>query len=385
MFSENEFDLLCRTWQRSYVPVTLISPDDIVIEIQPQTVYKFRDNMNSSFLVFTLPRPNEPNIVLIGPYMQDTPSPEMILEIGERNGISPQNQKNISEYLLSIPVVSENSSLFHLLDCFCERLWDGTYEICDSRVNLLPSAQSVYPETSREIDDTVWAMKSMERRYQFEREMMETVILGAEHKIVPMFSRFTDKMFEKRNTDPLRNSKNYCIITNTLLRKAAEQGGVHPIYLDRISSKYALLIEQLPSVSKTRAFLIDMFKAYCRLVRDYACGDHSPLIQTALTMIKSDPSAELSLHSLAEKLHVSNVHLSTVFKKETGKTLTAFIRDTRMAHAIHLLRSTNLQIQTVALHCGMVDVHYFSKLFKQHTGLTPSQFRSKTRLTENFQ
>lgn len=377
MFDENEYALFCDTWQRSHVPVTLVSPEDLIAEIRPQTVYQFQDGLHSSFLVFALPRPEPPNIVLIGPYARDHLSPERIPEMAERGGISPKSQKNMADYLLSIPVVTENSPLLHLLDCFCERMWDGPYEMCDSQVSLLPG--SAYSNEPQELDDTLWTMKSMERRYEMENEMISTVMQGAEHKILSMFSQFSERMFEKRNTDPLRNSKNYCIITNTLLRKAAEQGGVHPLYLDRISSRYALQIEQLPSAGHTRDLLIDMFKNYCRLVREQACGNYSPLVRSAVTAIRSDLSADLNLHRLAEQLHVSNVHLSTVFKKEVGKTVTAFIRETRMAHAMHLLRATNLQIQTVALHCGMVDVHYFSKLFKQHTGQTPTQFRAQPR------
>lgn len=377
MFHESEYALFCDTWQRSHVPVTLVSPEDLIAEIRPKTVYQFQDGMYSSFLLFALPRPEQPNIVLIGPYARDHLSPERIPEMAEQSGISPKSQQNMTDYLLSIPVVTENSPLLHLLDCFCERMWDGPYEMCDSQVSLLPG--SAYNSEPHELDDTLWSMKNMERRYEMENEMITTVMQGAEHKILSMFSQFSERMFEKRNTDPLRNSKNYCIITNTLLRKAAEQGGVHPLYLDRISSQYAIRIEQLPSASHTRDFLIDMFKNYCRLVREHACGNHSPLVRSAITAIRSDLSAELNLHRLAKQLHVSNVHLSTVFKKEVGKTVTAFIRDTRMAHAMHLLRSTNLQIQTVALHCGMVDIHYFSKLFKQHTGLTPTQFRTQPR------
>jgi AraC-like DNA-binding protein len=55
--------------------------------------------------------------------------------------------------------------------------------------------------------------------------------------------------------------------------------------------------------------------------------------------------------------------------------VTAYIREKRMQHARHLLRTTNLQIGTVALHCGIPDIHYFAKLFKKETGMTPGQYR----------
>ena len=45
--------------------------------------------------------------------------------------------------------------------------------------------------------------------------------------------------------------------------------------------------------------------------------------------------------------------------------------------AANLLRHTQLQVQTVAQHCGIGDVNYFSKVFKRHFGLTPRQFREE--------
>ena len=204
---------------------------------------------------------------------------------------------------------------------------------------------------------------------------MDAVALGSENKLNRIFSSFNNSFFEKRVTDPLRNAKNYCIIMNTLLRKAAERGGVHPMYLDKISSGFALRIEQFSSLSKITDFMTEMFRAYCRLVKKHSCAGYSPLVKSAVTAIDSDLSAELSLHSLSAELNISDVYLSTIFKRETGKTLTEYIREKRISYAKQLLRTTSLQIQTVSLHCGMTDVHYFSKLFKQMTGKTPSEYR----------
>ena len=164
---------------------------------------------------------------------------------------------------------------------------------------------------------------------------------------------------------------------NTLLRKAAERGGVHPVYLNKTSSLFARKIEQLSTLENVKPLMADMFHTYCRLVNKHASKDYSPIVQKAVIAIDSDPSVELNLHILAQKLNVSNVYLSSVFKKETGKTITEYIRDKRLAYAMYLLECTNLQIQTIALHCGMVDIHYFSKQFKRHTGKTPSQYRNQ--------
>ena len=50
-----------------------------------------------------------------------------------------------------------------------------------------------------------------------------------------------------------------------------------------------------------------------------------------------------------------------------------------MRLAAELLDSTALQIQTIAQHCGVLDVQYFSKLFKKHIGMTPKEYRKRSR------
>ena len=82
---------------------------------------------------------------------------------------------------------------------------------------------------------------------------------------------------------------------------------------------------------------------------------------------------------MAREQNLSAGYLSAVFKQETGKTLTEYIRDKRIKHAQYLLGTTHLQIQTVALHCGIMDVHYFSKTFKKQTGKTPKEYRDELR------
>lgn len=62
-------------------------------------------------------------------------------------------------------------------------------------------------------------------------------------------------------------------------------------------------------------------------------------------------------------------------RKETGKTLTEYVTGKRIEHAVFLLNSTRLQIQSIAQRCGMSDVNYFTRLFKSLVGKTPKEYR----------
>ena len=224
--------------------------------------------------------------------------------------------------------------------------------------------------------ETMVNIREMEQRYAFENEMMHAV----EHGQMQFEERFSaasyTAFFEKRASDPVRNVKNYAVIMNTLLRKAAERGGVHPIYLDQVSSEYAMQIENGSNFSEVSDLMHDMFCTYCRLVREHSGKGYSLIVQNTILMIDADLSADISPRALAAAQNVTPAYLSTVFHRETGKTVSAYIRERRMASAAHLLATTKLQIQAVALHCGIMDVQYFSKLFKMQYGVTPTQYRN---------
>ena len=218
-------------------------------------------------------------------------------------------------------------------------------------------------------------MRLMEERYATENARIYAVSKGQVHKGAAIMESIASMPFEKRLDDPLRNLKNYSIIMNTILRKAAESGGVHPFYLDDVSSSFASRIEQVPTLSAAQALMSEMFRTYCYLVRQRSMKQYSAVVQKTLIMIDADLSADLSLSKLAQAQNISAGYLSAIFKKETEQTVTDYINSERMQLAAHLLQTTTLQVQTVAAHCGMLDVQYFSKVFKKYMKKTPKAYR----------
>ena len=264
-----------------------------------------------------------------------------------------------------------------MLDTFCEIIWQtSNYSVSDVISDALVPAS---PINNADQHDIMMSMRNMERRYAVENELMEAVTYGKLHRLKAILAQFPEEAFEKRHADPLRNMKNYGVIVNTLLRKAAEQGGVHPMYLDKVSSSFAIKIEQLTTPTSIKELIGEMFTSYCRLVKKHSIKQYSPIVQKVIITIDADLSADLSLSSLAESQNVSAGYLCTLFRKETGKTLIEYIREKRIQHARHLLATTHLQIQTVALNCGIVDVQYFSKTFKKLVGKTPKEFREDAK------
>ena len=349
-------------------------------ELAPHTLYKQTDAYRRAWVYLLLPDGEEPTVLLIGPYLPTQLSEEALLEMSEENGLSPQMQRTVREYYTSLPVLRDTSLLFVMLETFCERIWHRpSFAVVDvNREHQMPASVLHSEPHTDSFDDHLVHMKVLEQRYGFENEMIHAVALGQIHKEKQFLPGFEAMQLEMRSASPLRSAKNYSIIMNTLLRKAAEEGGVHPVYLDRISSDFARKIEDISVLSAFPTLMHEMFCSYCRLVRKHSTRRFSPAVQKAVLLIDSDLSAPLTLATLAAAEGLSEGYLATVFKKEIGKTVSEYVREKRMKHAAHLLTTTRLQIQTIALHCGIMDVQYFSKLFKKHTGKTPKEYRETT-------
>lgn len=227
---------------------------------------------------------------------------------------------------------------------------------------------------------TYESLESLEQRYEKENIFIKAAAQGNIKKCREMLetSNFSF-LTEKRVDDPLRNLKNYSIIFNTLLRKAAEHGKVHPYYIDRISSDFAVKIEKLSSVDEGKKLHYNMIDTYCRLVKLHSSKNYSPIIQKLTTRIDADLTSDLSLHTQADELGVNASYLSSLFKKEIGTPYTEYVNQKRIEHAKHLLNTTNYQIQSIAQLCGIFDLNYFSKVFKKYSGITPVKYRELNR------
>lgn len=401
MFYQNELQFLCDTLRKSRVSAFAANEADFAEgvknigmdgmlgisappfprDLDSHTLYKYTDVDDLCYLYFLLPETEAPTILFVGPYLAASPSHERLLTLGANRGVSAAQQAHFEEYYTSIPVLYEGNPLFVMITTFCERIWKiSSFAIVDVNQKHEVSASPINePMYSDKLDDVLVNMKTIDQRYAFENELLQAVAHGQLHKETQLLAAFREEAFERRLSDPLRNAKNYCVIMNTLLRKAAEKGGVHPLYLDRISSTFAAKIEHMPDLSENASLMREMFRSYCRLVRKHAMMHYSLVVQKTILLIDSDLSANLSLHSLAGYQNVSPGYLSTVFKKDTGKTVSEYIREKRIQHASFLLATTHQQIQTVALHCGIMDVQYFSKTFKKLTGKTPKEYRESVK------
>ena len=84
---------------------------------------------------------------------------------------------------------------------------------------------------------------------------------------------------------------------------------------------------------------------------------------------------------LSEELAISTSQLNKKLNAITGFPSSTYILQVKLSNAKKILTNENKTIGEVAAECGIYDVNYFSRVFKKHTGFTPTQYKKlpKTR------
>lgn len=352
----------------------------LVDELSERTIYKITDGFCCRYVAAVLPKTEKPAVFVAGPYTNEEAT-ELIVEESAKNFSVPQALlPQLVKYYGNLPCVANENVFMSLFIGLGETMWGSIddFTVETELKHLLPQlVREGIDNFKAKNEDSLLSIKILEERYDVERKFMQAVSQGMTHKAEQLISSVSGAVFEKRTEDPIRNLKNYLIITNTLLRKAAENGFVHPFYIDGLSTEFAKKIEKIKSPAESAELMREMTRKYCALVKRHSMKAYSLLVQKVLTVIDSDLTADLSLRRMAVLMNVNASYLSALFKKETGKPLTEYVTQKRMEQAAYLLKSTSMQVQSVAQQCGIFDVNYFAKMFKKYTGKTPKEFREE--------
>lgn len=152
-------------------------------------------------------------------------------------------------------------------------------------------------------------------------------------------------------------------------------GAVTEEILEEVRSSARLYFDARLTVCPGRIVpsLDELSTEYQRL-QGYRSSASRMVIRARKTITERYADPSLSLSVLCRKLGVGHNYLSSVFRKETGKTVTDYIRETRVEAAKHLLLTTELKVYEVSERVGYRSVEHFSRSFRRQTGRSPGEF-----------
>ncbi len=101
------------------------------------------------------------------------------------------------------------------------------------------------------------------------------------------------------------------------------------------------------------------------------------VIEKSIEYIQHNYHRDLPLEEVAQVAGMSPYYFSKIFKEVTNSNYSEYLTNIRIDMAKKLLSNPTMNIKQICLHIGYTDPNYFSRIFKKHTGLTPTEFRNE--------
>lgn len=130
----------------------------------------------------------------------------------------------------------------------------------------------------------------------------------------------------------------------------------------------------------------NIFTSMISLIMDWKSGHSfdstkSKKVEKVIQYMTDNFHQRMTLKELASLVNISPSYLSSIFREITGDSPVNYLLKIRMLRAKNFLLE-GISVSDTALRSGFSDVHYFSKYFKKHEGLYPTQYRKAMAITE---
>lgn len=148
-------------------------------------------------------------------------------------------------------------------------------------------------------------------------------------------------------------------------------------------NKMQLLIQDLPEAQDGQllciSYLLYIFHLLEQGVKHYGevslrTGSEN-VVRQAVLFIEQNYYLHIDVDLLCKHVNYSRSYLSRYFKRITGMSIPEYIGKVRIQNAKVLMQETDLNIQEISASVGIADSLYFSKLFKNVTGISPMSYK----------
>ena len=189
------------------------------------------------------------------------------------------------------------------------------------------------------------------------------------------------RMFEGPTTgslsdDPVVNYKYLFVASITLACRFCIEGGMSTEVAFNLSDLYIRQVDRCRTVEEIFALHDAMFRDYTQRMQALARQDvYSRPVHRCMDYIALHLQQPLTVKLLAGELGLSEAYLSVIFKRETGLAVSEYIRRARIDTARTLLQYTEFSCVEIAEYLCFSSDSHFSRVFRQYTGQTPTEFR----------
>ncbi len=178
--------------------------------------------------------------------------------------------------------------------------------------------------------------------------------------------------------NPIKNQLYHFIVGTTLATRFCVEGGMELDAAYSLSDYYIRKGDKATSVEAIRelyqAMVLDFATRMQQLNRQKVYA--KPIVKS-LDYIYNHLHEKISITDIAAYVHLNPSYLSKLFKKECGISVSEYISKQRLEAAENMLKYSDYTYSEIASTLMFASQSYFIKVFREHTGITPKEYRNK--------
>lgn len=178
--------------------------------------------------------------------------------------------------------------------------------------------------------------------------------------------------------DPLRNIKYLFVAATTLATRSAIAGGMQHEPAYNASDLYIQKMDLCHSVEQVVELELDMFAFFTNYMAnlDKEAVYSKPIVQ-CIDYIYYHLNEPIHMDDLAAHVGRNASYLSTLFKRETGYTVSGYILERRIEAARNMLLYSEYSYAEISASLAFSSQSYFTQVFKKSTGYSPRKYRTR--------
>lgn len=307
---------------------------------------------------------------ILGPFFTVEASEQYLIRLCTHLRISSELSGQLRKRMKQIPTIAMQVALHYAV----------MLQYYAVGQEIAPEDVSWFNAATKPKSDELWNATSQHNSWEAEQELFRSIQNGTLNlntsALTASFSGAT--IGTLCPWDPLRQAKDEVIVLVILASRAAILGGVSPEGGYSIADYYFQRIEACETVGAVQSCSIELLQTVMDRVRKCKKNENrSAPISACMEYVQTHIFEKIHLDEMAKALGYASYYLSKRFKAETGVSLNDYVKEQKIEQAKRMLSRTDTSVAEISERLAFSSPSYFCTVFKQFTGMMPSEYQSK--------
>ena len=312
--------------------------------------------------------------VVAGPILLEEADSDIVKMIMTNCGLPDDYNKLYADSLRNVPLIDPEKTYYCaqlLANLIYPAFGNSDSEILEKR-RKITLQQELISEALAEQSDAETSRTEQSRQY---RELADRIISWDEEGAEDILNSILGNIIVESGNDTemvkIMTSEMIGVLISNLYRKGISESAI----FDSVS-RYQAYMAASSDLGGISYGMHQLVKEFVDILKKSLGDDLNPIVLDSVEYIRKHYCDPLTLQEVSDHIGVSPAHLSRVFKEDMGQGFSDYINSFRLEKSMELLTETNMTISEIAQSVGYSNQQYFTRVFKNQTGMTPGQYKN---------